>query len=100
LPAQGKEEALRAERAAFVSNDRADQAARALAPYIENTGYTDLESALRNFLVDFLHLTIQKSDAKFTPEKLREIVNQAVELHSVEPRAGHPPGGGSESLRL
>lgn len=97
MPTQGNE-ALRAKRDSFVSNDRADQAARVLDPYITKRA-TDLESALRNFLVDFLHLATRKSDQRFTTEKLREIIDQAAELHSAEPSA-KPPGGGAGSIPL
>jgi hypothetical protein len=74
---------LKRDRGIHISRTKALQVKTALEPYTESGQTNDLESALRNFLIDFLHLTGMKGPA-MSAEKLMVIVSQAVELHSAE----------------
>lgn len=79
-------EKLKALRGFHISRSRSQQARTALESYLTSGSSNDFEPALRDFLIDFLHLTMTKgAGVAMSAEKLKTIVDQAVELHSGEP---------------
>jgi len=76
-------EELRKARDLRISQDRAYLATTALQGYVMKSSSTDLQAALLNFLVDFLHLCAAKGST-MTADQLKAIVDQAAVLHSAE----------------
>ena len=79
---EGAEQGLIAARRSFITSESANRARAALEPY--GRPEEGLESAIRNFLVDFFHATRQRDGVAIEADELKIIVDEAAELYSVE----------------
>jgi hypothetical protein len=71
-----------------IFHSRAKQAQDALAAYLQPPRNNDLDAALRNFLVDYLHLATKLGNGARTGDALKVLVDQAAELYSGELQTG------------
>lgn len=85
---EGEEQALAAKldaRLCFLALESAGRARVALEPYMRPPRKdSSLESAIRNFLIDFFHATRQRVGVAIEAEALKIIVDEAARLYSSE----------------